>query len=90
MELRRHGIQAVPAKKGPDSVLHGLQWLMQQELVLHPSCKQLREELLGYCWQQDEHGLSLPRPLGEDHLIDALRYALEMDSTAQEARVLRR
>jgi len=87
-ELRRHGVQALPARKGPDSVLHGLQWLNQQKMVLAPKCVHLREELLGCRWADDGHGGFLPRPAGEDHLIDALRYAMERDSQGQAALAL--
>jgi len=89
-ELRRHGVYALPARKGPDSVLHGLQWLMQQELVVSPRCPRLQEELLQYRWKPDGQGGALPRPEGEDHLIDALRYALEGDSSPREAQAVRR
>lgn len=89
-ELRRLGVNALPARKGADSVLHGLQWLAQQELVVSPDCPRIREELLGYAWTPDGHGGSLPRPMGEDHLLDALRYAMERDSQVLEARALRR
>ncbi len=89
-ELRQHGVAALPARKGPDSVLHGLQWLMQQEIVLSPKCRRMREELLGYRWRPDGQGGCLSRPEGEDHLIDALRYALEGDSAARDAQVMKR
>lgn len=89
-ELRRLGILALPARKGPDSVLHGLQWLSQQRLILSPDCQALRQELLAYHWAPDGQGGCLPRPQGEDHLIDALRYALEGDSLGREALALRR
>ncbi|NLE69996.1 MAG: PBSX family phage terminase large subunit [Clostridiales bacterium] len=89
-ELRRLGISAYAARKGPDSVLHGLQWLAQQQIILSPQCPALREELLNYRWTPDNEGGYLPRPQGSDHLIDALRYAMENDSTARAATVVRR
>ncbi len=89
-ELRHYGVAALPARKGPDSVLHGLQWLLQQEIILSAKCLRLREELLGYRWKPDGQGGYLSRPEGEDHLIDALRYALEGDSTVRDARVMKR
>jgi len=55
-----------------------------------PDCPALRGELLGYRWTPDGQGGSLPRPQGEDHLIDALRYAMERDSQGQQARVISR
>lgn len=79
-ELRRLGLWALPAKKGPDSVLHGLQWLAQQHIKVAPGCPAMQEELANYHWQPDGQGGYLPRPKGQDHLLDALRYALEQDS----------
>jgi len=77
-ELRRLGLQALPAKKGPGSLSHGLQWLSQHEIIIAPHCVNLQEELSQYRWREGPLG-HLPIPQGEDHLIDALRYALEGD-----------
>lgn len=77
-ELRRLGLQALPAKKGPGSLSHGLQWLSQHEIIIAPHCANLQEELSQYRWREGPLG-HLPIPQGEDHLIDALRYALEGD-----------
>jgi phage terminase large subunit len=85
-ELRQLGICARPARKGPDSVLHGIQWLRQQEIILSPACPHLREELSNYQWQKDADGRVLRRPRDRDnHLIDALRYALSGDMDARFA-----
>jgi len=85
-ELRSLGLSVYPARKGPDSVLHGVQWLRQQEIILSPRCPKLREELTRYQWQKDRDGNSLPRPMDRDnHLIDALRYALEEDMEGRRA-----
>lgn len=85
-ELRALGLPVYPVRKGPDSVVHGVQWLRQQEIILSPSCKRLREELTCYQWQKDRDGHALPRPRDRDnHLIDALRYALEEDMSLRRA-----
>ncbi len=85
-ELCALGLPARPVKKGPDSVLHGVQWLRQQEIILSPACPHLREELIRYQWQRDKTGASLPRPMDRDnHLIDALRYALSEDMDTRRA-----
>ncbi|MBQ9263731.1 MAG: PBSX family phage terminase large subunit [Clostridia bacterium] len=85
-ELRTLGVNAYPVRKGPDSVVHGIQWLRQQEIILSPACQHLREELSRYQWQQDATGQALPRPKDKDnHLIDALRYALENDIDSRYA-----
>ncbi len=85
IELRRLGIQARAAKKGPGSLMHGIQWLSQYEIIIAPHCVHLQEELAGYRWRESREGGQLPIPQGEDHLIDALRYALEADSTGKVA-----
>ncbi len=84
-ELRQCGIHALPARKGPDSLAHGLRWLMGQEIVISPRCFNLREELMGYRWKPDGQGGYLPLPEGADHLIDAMRYALEGDAAHRSA-----
>ena len=85
-ELRGLGLRVHPARKGPDSVLHGVQWLRQQEIILSPRCPALGRELSAYRWQQDRDGNALPRPQDRDnHLIDAMRYALEEDMDCRRA-----
>ncbi len=84
-ELRRHGIMAMPARKGPDSLRHGLRWLQGMEIIVDHACVNMMEELEGYRWRKDAAGNSLPIPQGEDHLIDAMRYALEGDSLGSVA-----
>lgn len=85
-ELKNDGIRAVPARKGKDSVLHGIQWLQGHEILVDVSCTHLQEELTLYQWQQDKDGCTLPIPEDRNnHLIDALRYALEQESTSRRA-----
>lgn len=86
-ELRQYGIRAVPARKGPDSVIHGIQWLQGQEIVVDSSCSALLSELSAYSWQKGRDGLLLPAPEdANNHLIDALRYALEGEMLMSSAR----
>ncbi len=54
-----------------------------------PHCLNMQEELANYRWR-DTPGGRVPVPEGEDHLIDALRYALEGDSMGGAARCLSR
>lgn len=86
-ELRELGIAAFPARKGPDSVLHGIQWLRGCEIVVDTACAALQRELAAYAWQRAPAGGLLPRPADRDnHLIDALRYALEDVSSERAIR----
>lgn len=85
-ELRTCGILALAARKGKDSVLHGIQWLQGHEIWVDAGCAHLREELTLYQWRQDSSGATLPIPEDKNnHLIDALRYALEHESTGRRA-----
>ena len=77
-ELNSHGLNIGGAKKGKDSVLYGIQWLQQQEILVDVSCVNMRNELQTYKWKEDAGGNSLPVPVDRNnHLIDALRYAYE-------------
>jgi phage terminase large subunit len=80
-ELQKYGVNAYGAKKGKDSVLHGIQWLQQQQIVIDSKCINMRNELMTYKWKEDKGGNALPVPIDQDnHLIDALRYAYEDES----------
>lgn len=77
-EIKGHGVYALPAKKGKDSVNHGIQWLRQQHIVVDVKCVHMKNELQQYQWKQDKDGHSLPVPVDKNnHLIDGLRYAYE-------------
>lgn len=88
-ELRRCGVKALAAKKGKDSVLHGIQWLQGKEIIIDTRCLNLKNELTLYQWKKDKDGASLPIPEDRNnHLIDAMRYALEEESTRRVAEVM--
>ena len=87
-QLRGLGIRAVAARKGPDSLRHGIRWLQGMEVVVDSRCTHTMAELQAYRWRQDASGECLPIPEGEDHLIDAMRYALERDSKPQRAQAM--
>lgn len=76
-ELKRLGLLAYPTSKGADSVMHGIQWLKNKRLHVHPSCKNMAHELSVYEWEKDRNGDPINKPIDRDnHCIDALRYAL--------------
>jgi phage terminase large subunit len=80
-ELNNHGVSAVGAKKGKDSVNFGIDWLKQQTIIVDKSCVNLQNELQQYHWKKDAGGNSLKIPVDKNnHLIDGgLRYAYEDD-----------
>jgi phage terminase large subunit len=77
-ELRRAGISRVEAaQKGPDSILNGIRYLHQFQIVVHSKCEHTKTEFSNYAWQKDKYGELTGRP-GENfnHLLDSLRYSL--------------
>lgn len=81
-ELRKYGVNAYPAEKGKDSVNFGIQWLKQQSIVIHSECINTKNEMMQYHWRKDAGGNTIRQPVDKNnHLIDALRYAYEGDST---------
>ena len=77
-ELRQYGVTTIPAIKGKDSVNFGIQWLQKLNIVIDCSLTELINEFTVYKWQEDKDGNVLPKPVDRDnHLIDAIRYALE-------------
>lgn len=80
-ELQQYGINAQGAKKGKDSILHGIQWLQQQEIIIDSKCVNTKNEISTYHWQEDANGNALRKPVEKNnHLIDAGRYAHEGDT----------
>lgn len=78
--VRRHGFPKIlPAVKGANSVAEGVEWLKSHDIVVHPRCKHLIDELTLYSYKTDKlTGAVLPVLQDkENHCIDALRYALE-------------
>lgn len=78
--MQRNGFPKIRAAiKGPKSLDEGVEWLKSFDIVVHPRCRHVIDELKLYSYKTDPlTGLVLP--LLDDrhnHLIDALRYACE-------------
>jgi len=81
-ELKKYNVNAVGAEKGKDSVLHGIQWLQQQTIIIDTRCINTRNEFMQYQWKEDKDGNAIRQPVDKNnHIIDALRYAYEADAT---------
>ncbi|WP_393920228.1 terminase large subunit, partial [Bacillus altitudinis] len=92
-ELKKeHGIRRVSgAKKGPDSVQYGEEWLGDlDEIVIDPlRTPNLAREFENIDYQTDKDGNPKPRlEDNENHSIDATRYAFESDMKQSGVRVL--
>jgi len=78
--MRKNGFPKVmPAVKGPRSIEEGIEFLKSFDIIVHPRCVHLIDELNAYSYKRDKlTGKVLP--ILEDkanNLIDALRYACE-------------
>lgn len=76
-ELRKAGVNAVAAIKGPDSVQYGIQKIQNFKIIYSPECPCFGEEIKNYTWAKDRQGNTTDKPDHEfSHGPDALRYAL--------------
>ena len=87
-ELKRRGVSAIPARKGPDSVEHGMRWLQElSEIIIDPGrCPNTAQEFKAYEYERDRDGNFISRyPDANNHTIDATRYAMESVATRRVA-----
>lgn len=78
-ELKDLGLRRIrPAAKGKDSVLNGVQFIQDFEILVHPRCVNFLTEINNYTWDKDRFGNMINKPIDDfNHLLDAMRYALE-------------
>lgn len=81
-EIRRHGISRIKqSSKGKGSVNQGIQYIQQFDIYVHPKCTNTIMEFKNYVWEE-KNGITLNKAADNyNHLMDALRYALEKYST---------
>ena len=78
-ELKYYGLRRIQgAKKGRDSINNGIQWIQELEIIVHPRCVNFLTEISNYQWDSDKFGNKVNKPIDcFNHLMDAMRYALE-------------
>lgn len=77
-ELKGLGLRVTGAKKGKDSINNGIQWIQDLEIIIHPRCVSFLTEISSYQWKTDKFNKKLNEPEDDNnHLMDAMRYALE-------------
>jgi phage terminase large subunit len=87
------GVKSIAAKKGPDSVRHGMRWLQDLgAIVIDPArTPNIAREFSGYEYKQDRFGNFLAEyPDKDNHAIDATRYALESIATENKVKTINR
>lgn len=77
-EMNEYNISVLAANKGPGSVNHGIQYVQDQQISVTKRSTNLIKEYRNYLWKTDKEGIILNVPEdGNDHALDAVRYALE-------------
>ena len=92
-ELRARGVNALGAKKGPGSVREGIRWLQELGgIIIDPAvCPNAAREFSAYEYEKDGMGgFRADCPDRDNHLIDAVRYAMEDYIRRRSARTLSR
>lgn len=77
--LQQEKFKMVPAVKGPRSVEDGVEFLKSFNIIVHPRCTHVIQELNSYSYKIDPVTEDvLPLLADKDnHLIDSIRYAIE-------------
>lgn len=87
-ELRERGVNAIAVKKGAGSIESGVRWLQELGAIeIDPGvCPNAAREFSGYEYRTDSNGNPIAElPDRDNHLIDALRYAVEPLSVRRSA-----
>ncbi|NQZ55432.1 MAG: hypothetical protein HRS51_02890 [Candidatus Nitrosopelagicus sp.] len=77
-ELRLHGINVKPCKKGKDSINYGVDLMQQNEFYVTSNSTNLIDEFNKYSWAKDKDGKTLNVPVDDyNHGIDGIRYYIQ-------------
>ena len=78
-QLRGLGLSRIhAAKKGRDSVMNGIQLIQGYKIIIHPRCVNFLTEISNYTWDKDKFDNTINQPIDDfNHLMDAMRYAME-------------
>lgn len=77
--MKRQGFRIISAIKGQGSIEDGVEFLRSFDIIVHPRCLKVAEELTLFSYKVDQHTGDILPALDDknNHTIDALRYALE-------------
>lgn len=83
--LASNGVNSIPAVKGADSIMRGIRYLQGFEIIIDVHCQNTKNEIDIYHFVEDKNGDAIERPYdANNHLMDALRYAVEDDMLQAE------
>ena len=76
--LEGKGVRVKKARKGPDSIKHGINLINEKTIYVTDRSKNLLNEFLTYRYKEDKDGNAVDGKYeGPDHLVDACRYVLK-------------
>jgi phage terminase large subunit len=78
-ELYDLGLKGIrKSRKGRDSINNGIQYIQDYKIIIHPRCVNFITEISNYMWDKDKFDNPINKPVDDfNHLMDAMRYALE-------------
>ena len=89
-ELKGYGLRVSAAVKGKDSINNGIQFIQDFEIIIHPRCVNFITEISNYTFKTDKFNKRLNDPIDDfNHLMDAMRYAVEKYIAKQKPRLNR-
>lgn len=91
-EMREYGVNINGARKGPDSVRFGINWLQSRAHIYidRNRCPNAWREFSGYEYERNRDGQFINAfPDKNNHAIDAVRYGLQSCMPHGRARILR-
>ena len=76
-EIKSYGVNMIGAKKGKDSITHGIQFVQDQKIFMTKRSVNIIKEYRNFLWMTDKSGkvINKPEPMF-DHAMDAIRYGL--------------
>ena len=74
-ELRQNGVNIKPSEKGPDSIRIGISRMLDYDIIVTTNSINLIKELNNYVWNDKKSQTPIDM---YNHLLDAVRYALEV------------
>ena len=75
--LRKKGVNARKAIKGPNSIIAGINLIRKLEIFISPESVNIWKEFKKYAWHSNTNGDFINQPIDSfNHALDAIRYAI--------------
>lgn len=92
VEMRGFSLNITGARKGPDSVEHGMKWLQERAHIYidKQRCPNTYKEFVNYEYERNKDGQFISAyPDKNNHAIDDIRYAMEKEMARSRIRVMK-